>query len=89
MGFLELEVLGRMKAVDEAGEFREVPIEAVDCALLVPGESVRQVMYDRVERNYQVKREEIPVMLETLHKALGELSDAGAKVLQKLIAKNR
>jgi hypothetical protein len=49
-----LEVLGRMKAVDEAGEFREVPIEAVDCALLVLGESVRQVMCDRVETSYQV-----------------------------------
>jgi hypothetical protein len=36
--------------VDEAREFREVPIEAVDCALLVLGERVRQVMYDRVEK---------------------------------------
>ena len=33
---------------------------AVDEALLVPGEIVRTAIYDRIERSYQVRREETP-----------------------------
>jgi len=44
---------------DEAREFIEAPFEAVDCALLILSESVRQVIHDRVERSYQVRREDI------------------------------
>jgi hypothetical protein len=40
-------------------------------------------------RNYQVKREEIPEKLESFHEALRRMLGAGAKVPQKLIAKNR
>jgi len=61
---------------------------AVDEALLVPGEIVRTAIYDRIERSYQLKREEIPDHLETFHKALRELMGASAKVMEKLIAKS-
>ena len=61
---------------------------AVDEALLVPGEIVRTAIYERIERSYQVRREEIPDHLETFHQALQDLTGAGGKVMEKLIAKS-
>ena len=67
---------------------REALLEAVDQGLLVPGEIVRAAIYERIERSYQIRREEIPEKLETFHNALQELMSTGAKVIEKLIAKN-
>jgi hypothetical protein len=63
-------------------------VQAVDEALLVPGEIVRAPIYERVKRRYQVRREEIPEKLETFHQALQELLGAGGKVMERLIARN-
>ncbi|MGB9023179.1 MAG: hypothetical protein WCC94_07070 [Candidatus Bathyarchaeia archaeon] len=64
-------------------------LEAVDQGLLVPGEIVRTAIYERIERSYQVKREEIPEKLEAFHVALQDLLGASAsEVMEKLIAKN-
>ena len=67
---------------------REALLEAVDQGLAVPGEIVRIAIYERIERSYQVRREEIPEKLEIFHKALQDLLGAGAKVMEKIIAKN-
>ena len=67
---------------------REALLEAVDQGLAVPGEIVRAAIYERIERSYQIRREEIPEKLETFHNALQELMSTGAKVIEKLIAKN-
>ena len=72
----------------EATGFREALLEAVDCSLLVLGESVKQAIYHYIERKYRVKREEIPEKLEILQKASEGLLGAGSKVIDKLIAKN-
>lgn len=69
-------------------ELGKALLEAVDQGLLVPGEIVRAAIYERIERSYQVKREEIPEKLETFHRALQDLLGAAAKVMEKLIAKN-
>ena len=61
---------------------------AVDEALLVPGEIVKTAIYERIERSYQLRREEIPSHLEAFHEALQELMGDGAKVMEKLIAKS-
>jgi len=61
---------------------------AVDAAPLIPGEIVGTAIYERSERSYQIRREEIPEKLETFQKALQELMGASAKVMEKLIAKN-
>jgi len=68
--------------------FREVLLQAIDDGLLVPGEIARAAIYDRVERSYQLRREEIPEKLELFHKALRDLLAAGGEVLERLIAKN-
>ena len=63
-------------------------VQAVDEALLVPGEIVRTAIYERIERSYQLRREEIPDHFETFHKALQDLLGASANVMEKLIAKS-
>jgi hypothetical protein len=68
--------------------FRDVLLQSIDDGLLVPGEIVRAAIYDRVERSYQIRREEIPEKLELFHKALRDLLAAGGEVLERLIAKN-
>ena len=61
---------------------------AVDEALLVPGEIVRSAIYERIERSCQFGREGILDHLETFHQALQDLTGAGGKVMEKLIAKS-
>lgn len=61
---------------------------ATDHGLLALGEIVRDTIYQRIERTYQVKRNEIPEKLEPFHKALQGTLGAGAKVIERLIAKN-
>jgi len=63
-------------------------LRAVDQGLLVPSEIVRAAIYERIERSYQLRRDEIPRKLETFHNALQDLLGVGAKVMEKLIAKN-
>jgi nitrate reductase assembly molybdenum cofactor insertion protein NarJ len=48
---------------------------------------MRDALYQYIHSKYQLKREEIPDHLETFHQALQNL-DAGAKIMEKLIAKN-
>jgi len=72
----------------ESPRFSDVLLQAVDQALLVPGEIVRAAIYERIERSYQLKREEIPEKLPAFQNALQELLGAAAKVMEKLIAKN-
>ena len=62
--------------------------QATDYGLLALGEIVRDTIYQRIERTYQVKHNEIPEKLDTFHKALQETLGAGAKVIERLIAKN-
>jgi hypothetical protein len=55
--------------VDSAAS-RDVLLQSIDDALLVPSEIVRAAIYDRVERSYQLRREEIPEKLELFHTRL-------------------
>lgn len=60
-------------------------LEAVDEALLVLGEGVRDAVYYHIQRNYQLRREEIPERLEAFHEVLLSLFGGGANVIEKLI----
>ncbi len=68
--------------------FREILLEAVDYGLAVLGEGVRQAIYGHIERNYAIRREEIPEHLETFHEALKEIFGRVSKVVEKFIAKH-
>jgi len=69
-------------------ELRVTLLESVDESLLVPGEIVRAAIYERLERSYQLKREEIPEKLLTFHEALQDLLGASSRVMEKMITKN-
>jgi len=66
----------------------EALVQAIDHGLLVLGEIARQALYQRIEKDYQVKRDQIPEKLPAFHTALLELLGAGAKVLERLIARD-
>jgi hypothetical protein len=66
----------------------EALLEAIDYGLLVPGEIVRETIYERLETVYAVKREEIPQKLSVFDQALRELTRSVANVMERLIAKN-
>jgi hypothetical protein len=66
---------------------RNAVLESVDEGFLALGETVREALYQYIHSKYQLRREEIPGNLETFHQALQNL-DAGAKIMEKLIAKN-
>ena len=69
-------------------ELDEALLEAVDHGLQVPGEIVRAAIYDRIEKSYGLKREEIPDKLEAFHRALEDLLGRSVKVMERLIAKS-
>lgn len=74
--------------MDEATMFREALLGAVDKGLLILGESSRHAIYYHVERSHQVRREEIPERLEAFNKALRGIFGEGAKIIEKIIARN-
>jgi hypothetical protein len=74
--------------VAEPTEVNRVLAQALDDGLSVPGEIVRTAIYDRIEKSYGLKREDIPEKLEAFHRALKDLLAESAKVMEKLIAKN-
>lgn len=69
-------------------EFRLAVLGAVDEAFLVLGVTVRDSVYYHLEKKGKVRREEIPDRVEAFHEALEDLLGAGAKVVEKLIAKH-
>jgi len=72
----------------ECSGLKEALLHAIDDGLAVPGEIVRTAIYDRIERSYQLRREEIPEKVEIFHKALQDLLGASAKVMERVIARN-
>ena len=82
------DLVGSVLLMIESSGLKEALLHAIDDGLAVPGEIVRTAIYDRIERSYQLRREEIPEKLPTFHKALEDLLGASAKVMEKVIAKN-
>jgi hypothetical protein len=62
-------------------------LEAVDYGLLVPGEIVRETIFERLETVYGIKHEEIPQKLPAFHQALLELTRSVANVMERVIAR--
>jgi hypothetical protein len=67
---------------------REALLQAVDVAFAVPGDTIRDALYERIARTYQVRREEIPEKLKVFHLALEDLLGTSAPVMERLIAKD-
>lgn len=76
------------RSADMAGAVQRALVEAVDYALLAPGEIVRAAIYERIERTHHLRREDIPEKLDAFHGALLEILGTGAQVMKQLIARN-
>ena len=74
--------------MSDPAEFREALLESVDYGLMVLGEIVRQTIYERIEKDHELKRTEIPERLEAFHKALASVLGVSAKTVERLIARN-
>jgi len=82
------QAFGNDKKMVSQEESSRILLEAVDRALLALGETARHAIYHHIEKNGQIKREEIPNRIEDFQKALGSLLGAGTKVVEMLIAQN-
>ena len=72
----------------DPAEFKQKLLEAVDYGLNVLGDVVRQAIYERIQKDHDLVRAEIPEQLEPFHKALESILAASARTVEKLIAKN-
>lgn len=69
----------------QAGNFEAVMLQAVDEALMELGESVREVVYFEVARNFSIKKEEIPQKFYQFILALRSEFGNGSKTIEALI----
>jgi len=75
-------------SITESIAVEEALLQAIDSGLLALGEIVRDTLYDRFDKKYLLRRDEIPERLDTFHNALGMMLGAGAKVIETQIAKS-
>jgi len=70
------------------GGFEKALVEAIDEGLAILGSGVANTIYYHVKKMSQVKREEIPEKLDAFHGALEGIFGAGAKIIERCIAKS-
>jgi hypothetical protein len=76
------------KPAPTAAFIRRALLDAVDYGLLATGQIVRAVIYQRIEEQYHVKREEIPDKLDAFYAGLQEMLGGSAELIKRLITKN-
>ena len=67
--------------------FDEILLEAVEEGLMELGESSRAIVYFYVERNFSLKKTEIPKRLEDFSTAIRRIFGLGGIVMEELILK--
>ncbi|MBS7632960.1 hypothetical protein KEJ15_04980 [Candidatus Bathyarchaeota archaeon] len=65
--------------------FEEIVLEAIDEGLSSLGESSKQAIYFYLDRNFNIKKEEIPSKIEAFAHAIGNIFGFGANFLHILI----
>ena len=68
-------------------DFDRLLLEAVDEGLATLGESSRQAIYFHLERNFHIKKEEIPSKIEVFVAAIEKIFGLGANFIEILIMK--
>ena len=69
-------------------DFKELLLEAIDAALSLLGDSSKQVVYFYLEKNFNVKKQDIPDKIEEFTIVIERLFGHGAKILEIEIMKN-
>jgi len=73
-------------SADAKGEFKKLLLRTIDENLKqIFQESATHIIYQFLENNYSLKREEIPEKLETFMKGLDEFFRSGAHVIEQSI----
>jgi hypothetical protein len=62
--------------------FEELLLEAIDDGLSLLGESGKQVVYCHLEKNFKIKRQDIPHKIEEFTDAIERIFGTGAKILE-------
>jgi hypothetical protein len=75
-----------MSQTDE--QFAKILIEAVDCGLLILGESSRKAILFHLEKDYSITKEKIPERMEAFMKGLESIFGVGAIVIEKSISEH-
>jgi hypothetical protein len=68
--------------------FEEILIEAIDCGLLILGESARKSIYFHLDQDFSLQKQKIPENPEALENALETIFGVGALVIEISILKN-
>ncbi len=75
-------------AWDESRRFGEILVKCIDDALTVFGESVRQAIYFYLEKDHNLKREQIPLRPDQFDQAISMmLGPEGARTIKLLALK--
>ena len=69
-------------------DFEGLLLEAVDAALSLLGDSSKQAIYFYLEKNFTVKKQDIPNKIEEFTNAIEEIFGHGAKILEIKIMKH-
>jgi hypothetical protein len=68
-------------------DFEKLLLLAVDLALSSLGESSKQAIYGYLDKNFSIKKHEIPIKIELFKEALEKVFGVGASFLEVLIMK--
>jgi hypothetical protein len=68
-------------------DFERLLLQAVDQALISLGESSKQAIYFYLDKNFSIRKQDIPYKIEPFKAALEEVFGEGASFLEVLIMK--
>jgi hypothetical protein len=68
-------------------DFEQLLLQAIDESLSSLGESSRQAIYYHLEKNFAIKKEQIPEKIEPFEDALKRIFGIGADFIETLIMK--
>jgi len=73
--------------VEEASDIQTLIEECVDSAFKELGQSVGKAIYFNLEKNFGIRKEDIPNQPEAFSEALHSIFGTGAKVIERIIVK--
>lgn len=71
----------------KASDVQSAIAECVDAGLKELGHNVKKVIYFQLEKNFGIRREDIPNQPEAFSQALHSIFSEGAKVIERLIVR--
>ncbi len=79
--------ISKNKGESRTMSFEEILLEAINDGLSLLGESGRQAVYYHLEKNFQIKKQDIPYKIEEFTDAIERIFGNGAKIIEIRIMK--